>query len=162
MAAAGIDSQTFGYAGELVYFDRRTLGNARADSLVTAFRTEALRVPGVARVDRLRDIMRADFALDPIARRWAHQISAESGVDLVITLTPYSYWYSGYGGATHGSPHELDARVPIIFYGPGIRPGRHTEFARTVDIAPTLAALLGGIRPLEKIDGVVLTNAIQR
>ena len=162
MAAAGIDSQTFEYAGELVYFDRQKLGNARADSLMNAFRAEALRVPGVARVDRMRDIARADFALDPIARRWAHQASPESGVDLVITLTRYSYWYSGYGGATHGSPYDQDAHVPIIFYGPGTRPGRYTAFTRTVDIAPTLAALLGGLRPLEKIDGVVLTSAIQR
>ena len=162
MAAAGIDSQTFAYGGELVYFDRRALGNARADSLMNAFRAEALRVPGVARVDRLRDVVRADFALDPIARRWAHQVYVESGVDLVITLTRYSYWFSGYGGATHGSPYDQDAHVPIIFYGPGTRAGRHTEFARTVDIAPTLAALIGGVRPLEKIDGVVLTNALQR
>jgi predicted AlkP superfamily pyrophosphatase or phosphodiesterase len=162
MAAAGIDSQTFEYAGELVYFDRRTLGNSRADSLMNAFRAAALRVPGVARVDRVRDVVRADFARDPIARRWAHQVSVESGVDLVITLTRYSNWFSGYGGATHGSPYDQDAHVPIIFYGPGTRPGRYTAFARTVDIAPTLAALLGGVRPLEKIDGVVLTNAIQR
>jgi predicted AlkP superfamily pyrophosphatase or phosphodiesterase len=162
MAAAGIDSQTFEYAGELVYFDRRTLGNSRADSLMNAFRAAALRVPGVARVDRVRDVVRADFARDPIARRWAHQVSVESGVDLVITLTRYSNWFSGYGGATHGSPYDQDAHVPIIFYGPGTRPGRYTDFARTVDIAPTLAALLGGVRPLEKIDGVVLTNAIQR
>lgn len=162
MAAAGIDSQTFAHAGELVYFDRGKLGNARADSLANAFRSEALRVPGVARVDRVRDLARADFALDPIARRWAHQVSLQSGVDLVITLTRYSYWYSGYGGATHGSPYDQDAHVPIIFYGPGTRPGRYTEFARTVDIAPTLAALAGGVPPLEKIDGVVLTNAVQR
>lgn len=162
MASAGIDSQTFSYAGEFVYFDRQKLGNARADSLANAFRADALRVPGVARVDRLRDVVRADFALDPIARRWAHQVASESGVDLVITLTRYSYWYSGYGGATHGSPYDQDSHVPIIFYGPGTRAGRYTEFARTVDIAPTLAALLGGVRPLERIDGVVLTNAIQR
>jgi len=162
MAAAGIDSLAFVYGGEMVDFDQGKLGTARADSLMSAFREQVLRVPGVARVDRVRDVVRADFAVDPIARRWAHQVSPESGIDLVITLTRYSYWFSGYGGATHGSPHDQDAHVPIIFYGPGTRPGRHTEFARTVDIAPTLAALLGGVRPLEKIDGVVLTNAIQR
>ena len=162
MAAAGIDSLAFDYGGEMVDFDQGKLGTARADSLMSAFREQVLRVPGVARVDRVRDVVRADFAVDPIARRWAHQVSPESGVDLVITLTRYSYWFSGYGGATHGSPYDQDAHVPIIFYGPGTRPGRYSEFTRTVDIAPTLAALLGGVRPLEKIDGVVLTNAIQR
>ena len=39
--------------------------------------------------------------------------------------------------------------------------GKYDDFVRTVDIAPTLAALLG-IKPSEKIDGVVLGKAIGR
>lgn len=161
LAAAGADPDAFLYDGQMVGIDRQAVERARlkADSVLTAFRHAALQVPGVARVDRMRDIRRADFGLDFVARRWAHQVPENSAVELVITLTPFSYWYNAT--ATHGSPYDLDAHVPIIFYGPGVRPGRHTGFARTVDIAPTLASLLG-VRPLEKLDGVVLTNAIQR
>ena len=43
----------------------------------------------------------------------------------------------------------------MIFYGPGIPRARRTEFVRTVDIAPTLARLLG-VKPLEKLDGAPL------
>ena len=46
-------------------------------------------------------------------------------------------------GATHGSPYAYDARVPLIFLGEGIAPGEHSSAVRTVDIAPTLAELLG-------------------
>lgn len=161
LAAAGADSNAFLYDGELVGMDRAAIERARldADSILNAFRRAALQVPGVARVDRIRDIRRADFALDPVARRWDHQVPENSAVELVITLTPYSYWYNAT--ATHGSPYDLDAHVPIIFYGPGFRTGRFTEFTRTVDIAPTLAAVLG-VKPLQKLDGVVLLNAIQR
>ncbi|MCG8467576.1 MAG: alkaline phosphatase family protein [Gemmatimonadetes bacterium] len=45
--------------------------------------------------------------------------------------------------ATHGSPYAHDRHVPLVFMGPGIAPGRHSAPVRTVDIAPTLAALLG-------------------
>ena len=44
--------------------------------------------------------------------------------------------------------------VPILFSGPGVVPGRHSQAIRTVDIGPTLAWLLG-IKPTEELDGVV-------
>lgn len=161
LQAAGVDSAALVQDAEVITLAREPVRAAglNADSIVSAFREAALRVRGVARVDRLRDIRRADFALDPVARRWAHQIPDNSPADLVITLTRYSYWYRAT--ATHGSPYDLDAHVPIIFYGPWFRPGRYTEFTRTVDIAPTLAAILG-VQPAERLDGVVLAKAIAR
>jgi predicted AlkP superfamily pyrophosphatase or phosphodiesterase len=58
-------------------------------------------------------------------------------------------------GATHGSPYAYDARVPLIFLGDGIAPGQYEGDVRTVDIAPTLAELLGTAPPSD-IDGKVL------
>jgi hypothetical protein len=73
------------------------------------------------------------------------------------TLAPYNYWFSG-PSAQHGSPNDSDARMPIIFFGSGVRPGRYDEFARVVDMAPTLAAIVR-VTPLEKLDGHVMQNA---
>ena len=56
---------------------------------------------------------------------------------------------------SHGTPHPFDSHVPLVFAGPGIAPGRHPARVRTVDIAPTLAAILG-VRPMGTIDGRVL------
>jgi arylsulfatase A-like enzyme len=55
----------------------------------------------------------------------------------------------------HGQPSDLDARVPIIFYGGPFRRGVRKESARVVDIAPTLADVVG-VLPAERLDGVVL------
>lgn len=161
LQAAGVDSAALAHEAEVITLAREPVRGAglNADSIVSAFRDAALQVRGIARVDRLRDIRRADFALDPVARRWAHQMPDNSTADLVITLTRYSYWYPAT--ATHGSPYDLDAHVPVIFFGPWFRPGRYTEFTRTVDIAPTLAAVLG-VQPAERLDGVVLAKAIAR
>ncbi len=46
-------------------------------------------------------------------------------------------------GTTHGVPYLHDRHVPLLFYGAGIAPGRSDGSARTVDLAPTLAELLG-------------------
>ena len=53
-----------------------------------------------------------------------------------------------------------DTHVPILFYGPPFKPGRYSGFTRTVDIAPTLAQVLG-VTPAEPLDGGVLTAAIK-
>jgi predicted AlkP superfamily pyrophosphatase or phosphodiesterase len=52
----------------------------------------------------------------------------------------------------HGTPYADDRWVPILFMGPGVAPGVSEGPARTVDVAPTLAALAGIPAPVE-LDG---------
>ena len=96
---------------------------------------------------------------DAIARRWLHMVTANSNVRMVITLTPYSYWLSATY-PTHGSPHDSDANVPVLFWGAGVKPGQYSDIVRVVDIAPTLAAILG-VKPMELLDGRVLTPVVR-
>lgn len=161
LRAAGVDTMAFEFDLETVTLDRAAMKQAHlsADSVLEDFARVARQVPGVARVDRITTLRKANFARDPIARRWAHQIPSSSAIDLVITLTRYSYWNTLV--ATHGSPYDQDASVPIIFYGRWVKPGRYTTFARTVDMGPTLAAI-ARVKPTERVDGVVLTEAIKK
>ena len=117
---------------------------AAVDSALAMFAVQARALPGIGRVDRFQDLLRSDTINDAIARRWVHQFPAASNVEMVITLTPYSI-FSGIV-ATHGSPYDYDTHVPVIFYGPWFVSGRYPEFARTVDIAPTLA-FVAGVNP---------------
>ena len=64
------------------------------------------------------------------------------GVHLEIRLTPGTVEYTG-GGTNHGSPYRHDRHVPLIFLGAGVQPGSSSAPVRTVDVAPTLAALAG-------------------
>jgi predicted AlkP superfamily pyrophosphatase or phosphodiesterase len=162
LQAAGVNPEALLYDRELVGLERKEFSRSKLkpDSVLSAFAENARKVRGVARVDWMKDIRQADFNTDPVARRWDHQIPRNMNVEVVITLTRYTYW-GAYPGATHGSPYDQDAFVPILFYGAGIQTGKYTTFARTVDMAPTLAALLN-VKPTEKIDGVVLTEAIKK
>jgi predicted AlkP superfamily pyrophosphatase or phosphodiesterase len=45
--------------------------------------------------------------------------------------------------ATHGSPYDYDRRVPILFWRKGMTGFEQPNSIETVDIAPTLAALIG-------------------
>ena len=120
----------------------------RTDSIFDALTSRIVRVPGVARVIRPADLARLDTASDPVARRWFHHLPPDAGVVLTVTLQPGSVWSAGdLLIAMHGQPSEDDSHVPIIFWGRGIKRGSYTGRMNTVDIAPTLAALLG-ISPL--------------
>ena len=159
LLAAKVDTMAVDIDVQIVNADRAAFAKAgvNADSVLRGFAAAARQLPGVKRVDWFRDLP-ADTATDPIARRWSHQFPATAPIDLVVTLQPGSTWRGNI--ASHGSPYDYDTNVPLIFYGAGIVPGKHAEFVRTVDLAPTLAAV-AGVKPLEKLDGVVLQSAVR-
>ena len=151
----------FTFDSGVLQLDRAALqrANVNVDTLLAAVRAEFLKVPGVARADRISTLATADTVNDRIARRWLHMFSDESIASLVVTLAPYNYWLT-YNLAQHGSPNDTDAHVPIIFYGNAFKQGRYADFATVADMAPTLAAV-AHVTPLEKLDGHVLQNGIR-
>ena len=55
--------------------------------------------------------------------------------------------------ATHGSPYDYDRRVPLIFWRKGLPGMEQPQPVETVDIAPTLAAIIGLKVPEGAFDG---------
>jgi predicted AlkP superfamily pyrophosphatase or phosphodiesterase len=62
-----------------------------------------------------------------------------------------------YARSVHGSPYAYDRLVPVIFYGAGVPHRVLKQGARTVDVAPTLAALAGVALPAG-LDGKVVVK----
>lgn len=157
MQSAGVDSLAIGYDQAIVLLHRPAFkGNGLTpDSVLATFANVARTLPGVARVDGFLALI-ADSAHNAIARRWAHQFPPAVNVELIVTLAAGSTW--GGNVASHGSPYDYDAHVPLIFSGFGIQHGLFDSFVRTVDIAPTLAAI-AGVKTEGRLDGVVLTAA---
>ncbi len=133
----------------------------KTDSVLDAFAARIVRIQGVARVIRPADLARADTASDPVARRWLHHLAPDAGVVLTVTLQAGSVWdVPNLLIAMHGQPSEDDSHVPIIFWGRGVRRGSYAGRMNTVDIAPTLARLLG-VAPLSLVDGRARTEALE-
>jgi predicted AlkP superfamily pyrophosphatase or phosphodiesterase len=160
VAAVLKDSTRFIWDTPYLIVDRAALlkKKLKPDSVIAAFVDAERKVPGVLRVDLVRDLPKADTTTDYVARRWLHTLPPGVPVEVVVTLKPYFYWSPSI--ATHGTPHDYDAHVPVLFYGPPFKPGKYDEFARVVDMAPTLASVLHAT-PLEKLDGHVLQSSIR-
>ena len=81
---------------------------------------------------------------------------AERSGDLLLLLkpriTPMPDPIKG-AVATHGSPWDTDRRVPILFWRKGMRHFEQPLGVETVDILPTLAALINLSVPKGEIDG---------
>lgn len=156
----GVSREAFHFESGILFVDRLALARANvdADSVIAAFASAARTRAGVLRIDTAAELARADTISNPIMRRWRHALPPDSPAALVITLEPHSVWGS-YATGIHGGPSDEDAHVPVIFYGAPFKPGQYTEFARVVDMAPTLARVMEVV-PTETLDGHVLEAAL--
>jgi arylsulfatase A-like enzyme len=75
-----------------------------------------------------------------------------------LILVPRPGWMFSAAGTTHGTASEDDQRVPMIFYGAGIKPGAYADDATPADVTPTIAAILG--IQLPRADGHPLSSAL--
>ena len=90
----------------------------------------------------------------------AHSYSANGG--WYVAAIPVAFQMEGYGsgGTTHFSPYSYDRHVPLAFYGAAFAPGTYRGHVEPVDLAPTLASILGVNQPSASI-GHVLTEALR-
>jgi predicted AlkP superfamily pyrophosphatase or phosphodiesterase len=118
-----------------------------------------MHVPGVERV-----ITAPQVASSAVRASKDHELRAAAfsyfpGRSGDLFVIPKAGWIFGNSTTTHGTPHDYDQHVPVIFYGAGIRPGLRNEAASPADVAVTLASMVGV--HLQSPDGHVLASAIQ-
>ena len=127
---------------EFIYFDRNLIRQKKLDSAeVERVAADAARsVPHVARVYTREQLLANRAMGDAIGQRVMNGFHPVRGSDLVTVLDPY--WMYSTDATNHGSPYSYDTHVPLIFMGPGIKPGKYNGRAAPNDIAPTLATML--------------------
>ena len=130
------------------------------DSLAAALAADVQQLPGIARVYTPATLAAAP-ASDEDARLWRRLLPADYGWLVAALPKPGYVWSPGGLRAEHSGAHPEDINVPVVFLVPGATPQHPTRPVNTVDIAPTLAALLG-IKPTEPLDGVVLPEVLAR
>ena len=128
------------------------------DSLASAMVAEGTKRAGVR-----AGFTSATLATSPdsAAVRWRRSLPASLQYLAVFATASGFLWSPGKSTAEHGTPNAMTLSVPISFIGAAIPTGRHERLVRTVDIAPTLAALIG-VKPTERLDGSPIAEVLAR
>jgi predicted AlkP superfamily pyrophosphatase or phosphodiesterase len=85
---------------------------------------------------------------DDWARRFRNSFHSKRSGDVMLSYGPEFIEEYGEGrGVSYGSLYNYDVRVPLFFYGPQFRPGVYEGAVESVDVAPTLARVMGVAEP---------------
>jgi hypothetical protein len=93
--------------------------------------------PGIAAVYTRTQLLAGVPADDSLGQMVRRSFFPERSGDLAIVLKPYWLFSSLFMQTTHGTPHAYDTHVPLLVYGPGIRPG-----TRQGPVSPQAAAAI--------------------
>jgi predicted AlkP superfamily pyrophosphatase or phosphodiesterase len=92
-----------------------------------------------------------------LGRKYLNSYSPEGG--WYVMGVPDFYTVGASTGTDHASPYTYDTHVPLAFYGLPFQPGTYRTSAEPVDLAATIASLLGINAPTHSV-GRVLTEAL--
>lgn len=94
---------------------------------------------------------------DDLGRKYVHSYTPYGGWYVMAVPTPFMTDYAP--GVDHLAPYSYDTHVPLLFYGLPFQAGTYRTHAEPVDMAATLASLLGINKPSHAV-GRVLTEAL--
>jgi predicted AlkP superfamily pyrophosphatase or phosphodiesterase len=122
-------------------------------------REALLGVDGVADVYFARELLDPTTAPRPYLDAYRHSLMKERAPDFAIRDCENCLNTAAKTGTEHGSPYAYDARVPIVFLGPNLKPMKVERLVHTVDIVPTLVKLLT-LPAFPGLDGVALNEVL--
>jgi hypothetical protein len=146
----------FGVAEELIdqffqpyfYLNREAIAELGLDLPLVARRVaEELReLPGIAYAVSSYDLRAGAVVQTPVTEAILANFNEDRSGDIYVVFNP-QWFVAEFDGisvtGSHGQPWFYDSHVPVIWMGPGVKPGRIARRVETVDVAPTIAAYLG-------------------
>jgi predicted AlkP superfamily pyrophosphatase or phosphodiesterase len=136
--------------GDNIYLNRGVLREQGLESAVVekALADWLARQPGILKAYTRTQLSRP-IAGDAIGESVRLSFHPEASGDVLVVLEPYHFLsppispkLASYR-TTHGSPHPYDTHVPLLVYGPGVRPGIREERITPQAAAAILAHGLG-------------------
>lgn len=113
--------------------------------------------PGIFKAFTATDYRNRKLPPGPFERQILRSYFPGRSGDLV--LIPLPFHFDGKTTVDHMSAYPYDQSIPLIFAGPHIKSGTYATQAESVDIAPTLAWLLGTVPPTMS-EGRVLSEIV--
>jgi hypothetical protein len=111
------------------YFDGKGLKAAgvepgRAEEALAGWLKEQ---PWVQTAYTRTELMREPARDDAIGQMVKRSFHPDRSGDVILIPKPYNLVWTYLTGAGHGTPHPYDTHVPLLVYGPGVRPGVRRE-----------------------------------
>ncbi len=142
------------------FLDRRLAASKSIDPAEIESETRRLveLCPGVERVWTRTELANgasgagADDQDAEMRRLYLHSFHPERSPDLIVQLEPHTLPVMSPNVTTHGTPYAYDTHVPWLLRLPSAAGARVDAKIATVDVAPTVAGLIG-LTPPADLDG---------
>ena len=118
---------------------------------------EALKQAGLRAYFTRSQLAQGAVPETPVGHQYLNSYSPEAGWYVIGIPVPYSV--GTLSGTDHASPYTYDTHVPLALYGLAFHAGTYRQHTEPVDLAVTLASLLG-INAPSHATGRVLTEAL--
>ena len=118
---------------------------------------EAMRQAGLRGYYTKSQLAQGEVPDTPLGRKYLNSYSPEGS--WYVMGIPDIYTVGTSKGTDHASPYNYDTHVPLAFYGLPFQPGTYRTPTEPVDLAVTLASLLGINAPTHAV-GRALTEAL--
>ncbi|WP_294948951.1 alkaline phosphatase family protein [Sulfurivirga sp.] len=136
-----------GFIKPYVYLNRAAIAKAglKLETVQKAVAEALQKQPGVAYAVTSTALDRGEVTDSPVLHAVEANYNPDRSGDIYLVFKPH-WFVADFDGlivtSVHGSPWDYDTFVPLVFMGPGIQAGRVYRRVETVDVAPTIAALL--------------------
>jgi predicted AlkP superfamily pyrophosphatase or phosphodiesterase len=118
---------------------------------------EAMKEAGLRGFYTKSQLAEGEASATPLGRKYLNSYSPEGS--WYVMGIPDFYTVGSSHGTDHASPYNYDTHVPLAFYGLPFQPGTYRTPVEPIDMAPTLASLLGINAPTHAV-GRVLTEGL--
>ena len=118
---------------------------------------EVLKEAGLRGYYTRSQLQRGDAPNTELGLKYLHSYSPIGGWYVLGVPPPFTVGFMG--GTDHATPYTYDTHVPLALYGVPFQPGTYRTHTEPVDLAATLASLLGINAPTHAV-GRVLTEAL--
>jgi len=118
---------------------------------------EAMKQAGLRDFYTKSQLAQGEVSDTALGHKFLNSYSPEGSWYVMGVPAPYNVGWPK--GTDHATPYTYDTHVPLAFYGLPFQPGAYRAHAEPVDMAATLASLLGINAPTHAV-GRVLTEAL--
>lgn len=153
------------YADPYVYLNYDVIRHSKLNQaeVERAVAAELMKFDGIAVAVSSMSLLQGTLPSTPVVDAILRNYNPQRSGDIFVVFAPHFFLNDADGlpsAVTHGSPWRYDTYVPVVFAGGSLSARRVYREIQTVDVAPTLAAVVG-VKPPSGARGAPLIEVLE-